>query len=83
MEVDHAPMARENERKYGTGTGNNGSTLLADRRSDPAHFVFELLQSADDALGKRLRSGRCPALPKAAMRQVVPSTLAKLKLFAT
>jgi|GEM_PF-2343471 len=66
MPIDYSQIARENERKYGTEIDNYGPKLLADRYSDPAHFVFELLQNAEDAIGERVRSGKHSNLPKAA-----------------
>lgn len=66
MTINFSEIARENERKYGTEIDNYGPKLLADRYSDPAHFVFELLQNAEDALGERLRLAKHRALPRAA-----------------
>lgn len=50
---DYAAICRENERKYGTDIGRIGKMLLADRYADRTHFIFELLQNAEDALAKR------------------------------
>jgi HSP90 family molecular chaperone len=50
---DYAAIRRENERKYGTDIGRIGKMLLADRYADRTHFIFELLQNAEDALAKR------------------------------
>ena len=57
MPSDYARISRENERKYGTEIGRIGPTLLGNRYADRAHFVFELLQNAEDALGNRKGSG--------------------------
>ncbi len=57
MPSDYARISRENERKYGTDIGRIGPTLLGNRYADRTHFVFELLQNAEDALGKRNASG--------------------------
>lgn len=66
MPINYSEIARENEREYGAGIDNFGRKLLADRYSDPAHFVFELLQNAEDALGERLRLTDHSTLPKVA-----------------
>ena len=39
--------------RYGTDIGRIGPMLLADRYDDRTHFIFELLQNAEDALGRR------------------------------
>ncbi len=46
-------MLEENRRRYGTDIGRIGPMLLADRYDDRTHFIFELLQNAEDALGRR------------------------------
>lgn len=46
-------MFEENRRRYGTDIGRIGPMLLADRYDDRTHFIFELLQNAEDALGRR------------------------------
>ena len=66
MPIDYTQIARDNERKYGTEIDNYGPKLLADSYSDPAHFVFELLQNAEDALGERIRLKCDSTLPRAA-----------------
>ena len=43
----------DNERRYGTDIGRIGPMLLADRYDDRTHFIFELLQNAEDALARR------------------------------
>src|SRR2546422_10991259 len=53
MAVDYPAIRAENERKYGTDIGRIGPMLLADRYDDRAHFIFELLQNAEDALARR------------------------------
>ncbi len=52
MPSDYARISRENERKYGTDIGRIGPTLLGNRYADRTHFVFELLQNAEDARGR-------------------------------
>src|SRR3954469_18371778 len=53
MAFDYKVIRRENERRYGTDIGRIGPMLLADRYDDRTHFIFELLQNAEDALGRR------------------------------
>ena len=40
----------ENEKEYGTGIKRIGQKLLAEQYSNRTHFIFELLQNAEDAL---------------------------------
>ena len=53
MAIDYPLLRKENERRYGTDIGEFGPTLLANRYDDRTHFIYELLQNADDALAKR------------------------------
>lgn len=53
MATDYAAIKAENQRKYGTDIGRIGPLLLAHRYQDRTHFIFELLQNAEDALARR------------------------------
>lgn len=53
MGSDYAAIKGENLRRYGTDIGRIGPMLLADRYADRTHFIFELLQNAEDALKRR------------------------------
>ena len=53
MAVDYPRLREENERSYGTRIGEYGPTLLANRYGDQTHFIYELLQNAEDALANR------------------------------
>lgn len=53
MVVDYVSLKEENERRYGTDIGRIGGMLLADRYDKRTHFIFELLQNAEDALRRR------------------------------
>jgi len=53
MTCDYASIRADNERRYGTDIGRIGPMLLADRYDDRTHFIFELLQNAEDALAGR------------------------------
>jgi hypothetical protein len=53
MATDYKAIRKENERRYGTDIGRIGPILLSERYADRTHFIFELLQNAEDALGKR------------------------------
>lgn len=55
MTSDYEAICEENRTQYGTGIGRIGKMLLADRYDDRTHFIFELLQNAEDALGRRGR----------------------------
>ena len=53
MPIDYDSISAENRIKYGTDIKRIGGMLLADRYDDRTHFIFELLQNAEDALAKR------------------------------
>jgi hypothetical protein len=49
MPSDYTRIAEENITKYGTDIDSYGPVLLANLYSDRTHFVYELLQNAEDA----------------------------------
>lgn len=53
MPTHYQSIRTENARRYGTDIGRIGQMLLADRYDDRTHFIFELLQNAEDALARR------------------------------
>jgi len=53
MASDYAKIRDENRIRYGTDIGRIGPMLLANRYADRTHFIFELLQNAEDALSRR------------------------------
>ncbi|WP_407150450.1 DUF3883 domain-containing protein [Bradyrhizobium sp. ORS 86] len=53
MAVDYAKLKEENVIRYGTDIGRIGGMLLANRYDKRTHFIFELLQNAEDALRRR------------------------------
>lgn len=53
MPSDYPGIKTRNVQKYGTDVGRYGPSLLAERYDDRTHFIFELLQNAEDALRKR------------------------------
>ncbi|MDE2967319.1 MAG: DUF3883 domain-containing protein [Chloroflexota bacterium] len=53
MELDYAAISAANTRRYGTDVGEYGPVLLASLYADRTHFIFELLQNAEDALRRR------------------------------
>jgi len=53
MTSNYAGIRTENVGRYGTDIGRIGPMLLANRYSDRTHFIYELLQNAEDALVKR------------------------------
>lgn len=52
MPTDYEEIRTNNEQRYGTDIGRIGPMLLANRYDDRNHFIFELLQNAEDALAK-------------------------------
>src|ERR1041385_478714 len=57
MATDYEALRNENLRRYGTDIGRIGPMLLANRYDDRSHFLFELLQNAEDALKRRNSPG--------------------------
>ena len=53
MVLDYAEIHRENLQRYGTDIGRIGKMLFADTYADRTHFIFELLQNAEDAIARR------------------------------
>ena len=52
---DYSDIKNNNIRRYGTDIGRVGALLLANLYSDRSHFIYELLQNAEDAC-ERLRA---------------------------
>jgi len=53
MTVDYAALHEENRLEYGRAIGRIGKRLLEDRYDKRTHFIYELLQNAEDALRRR------------------------------
>ena len=53
MACDYRAIRRENTRRYGTEVREYGGKLLPHRYGDRTHFIYELLQNAEDALARR------------------------------
>ena len=53
MASDYEAIKADNEGRYGTDVGRYGKSLLADLYDDRTHFIYELLQNAEDALRRR------------------------------
>ena len=53
MPVNYDSIRTENLRKYGEEIDRIGRMLLSERYDDQTHFIFEILQNAEDALKKR------------------------------
>lgn len=53
MPSDYSSIAEEHRRGYGDWVNEYAPALLADRYADSTHFIYELLQNAEDALKKR------------------------------
>jgi hypothetical protein len=54
MPSDYISIGEANIEKYGTHVDQYGPTLLANLYSDRTHFVYELLQNAEDAEATRV-----------------------------
>ena len=57
MPTDYAQIREDNIRRYGTETAH--LALLGDLYSDRTHFIFELLQNAEDARASVVRFQLC------------------------
>lgn len=53
MTSNYQAIQLDNVGRYGTEIERIGRLLLTDRYDKRAHFIFELLQNAEDALGRR------------------------------
>ncbi len=53
MASDYEAIKTDNEQRYGTDVGRWGKRLLTDLYDDRTHFIYELLQNAEDALHRR------------------------------
>ncbi len=56
MASDYKAIRADNQGRYGTDVGRYGKSLLTDRYDDRTHFIYELLQNAEDALRRRTGS---------------------------
>jgi len=64
MPTYYQAIATENITKYGTEINNYGPVLLAHLYSDRTHFIYELLQNAEDAYGWRLKHQPSNDIPR-------------------
>jgi hypothetical protein len=53
MTADYVKLREENKLRYGWDVGRYDGELLTDRYAKRTHFIFELLQNAEDALRRR------------------------------
>ena len=53
---DYDGIRQDNRKRYGTDIGRIGEHLLANRYGERTHFIYELLQNAEDALNRRTGS---------------------------
>ncbi len=58
MPSNYAKIEADNIRRRGTEFNDIGNLLAEKLYSDPSHFVFELLQNAEDALARRTAAER-------------------------
>ena len=57
-EYFYKKIREENEKKYGTDVSVYGPVLLANLYSDRTHFIYELLQNAEDACERARKQGK-------------------------
>ncbi len=53
MTSNYEAICKENKESYGTKGAKKSGKLAAELYDDRTHFIFELLQNAEDALGRR------------------------------
>ena len=53
MALDYESIRKTNIGRYGTEVGNYGKLIFEDQYTERTHFIFELLQNAEDALARR------------------------------
>lgn len=53
MASNYELICQENRKRYGTEGAQKSGNLAAGLYDDRSHFIFELLQNAEDALGRR------------------------------
>lgn len=53
MASSYEEISKAHREQYGTDVGRYGGPLLVDRYEDRTHFIYELLQNAEDALRRR------------------------------
>jgi len=53
MALDYESIRETNIGRYGTEVGNYGKSIFEDQYTERTHFIFELLQNAEDALARR------------------------------
>lgn len=53
MTSNYEAICKENRQNYGTKGAQKSGKLAAELYDDRTHFIFELLQNAEDALGRR------------------------------
>ena len=53
MACDYEAIRQENLKRYGTDIPRIGQMLFVDTYADRTHFIFELLQNAEDAIARR------------------------------
>ena len=58
MPSNYDSIRRDSLRRYGEDINEVGQMLLANRYADRTQFIFELLQNAEDAIGRRDRFER-------------------------
>jgi hypothetical protein len=63
MPSDYASISEQNKADYGKKIRKLGDALLSKLYSDRSHFIYELLQNAEDALSRRARNQHGVVVP--------------------
>jgi hypothetical protein len=75
MPSDYRQISDENRTNYGVKVASYGPKLFANRYSDRTHFIFELLQNAEDALRWRGTRNLSPASERSVEFALFPDRL--------
>lgn len=74
MPSDYQAISREHELDYGRKIGKFGEIIVS-LYTDKTHFIYELLQNAEDALSKRARQANASNFPKKVSFSLYPDRL--------
>lgn len=75
MPSDYREITKDNVRRRGTHFDDIGRWISEQFYSDRTHFIYELLQNAEDALRRRFREGPNSKLPCRVQFRLLPDRL--------
>ncbi|MCL1861880.1 MAG: DUF3883 domain-containing protein [Proteobacteria bacterium] len=75
MASDYEAICRENRERYGTEGAKKTGSLTSSLYDDRTHFIYELLQNADDALDRRKKKDENRRVPCTVSFNLTPDRL--------